>query len=208
MTTVVLFKDGIYADCRLTLKVKARDMSDRQVEVKGLTDEYTKIGRPALSQYGETIEAVAVFGEIETAEALIQYVLANGMDVLEKSLHALIRFNPNLPKIDSGFAWVSQNSFNWIILNRQGFEIKTKPFSTDEHENVVALGSGKDHFDIHYSASKDVYEAFCYTLCKDEQSSTLTYDVWKRETDVIQRFTLLHNEALPTVEELVRGQQG
>lgn len=211
MTTIVLFKGGIYADCRLTLKVKARDMSDKQVEVKGVTDEYCKIGRPALSQYGEAIEAVAVFGEVETAEALIEYILANGMDDLAKSLKALVRFNPRLPKIDSGIAWVGESGINWIVLNNQGFEVKRKPFTGNPEEDVVALGSGKDLFDMHYAAgdNKDIFDSFSYALRKDEQSSTTTYDRWFAEDDGVQRYNLKQNEDLPTLEELTaREPQG
>lgn len=208
MTTIVLCKDGIYADCRLTLSVKTRDLSDKPIEVKGTTDEYTKIGEPSLTQHGEVIEAIAVFGDIECATALIQYVSANGMDDLTKSLNALLRFNPNLPKIDSGFAWINQAGMNWIVLNHQGFEVKHKPFSDDERENVVAIGSGKDHFYNHYSSNKsDIFEAFCYALRKDEQSSSLTYDRWCLETGVTQRFYLKQNLSLPTVEELAANER-
>lgn len=203
MTLVVLTKDGIYADRRLTLKVPVRDQDGKEVLIKGTTDDYRKIGSSDLrDKYNCEIDAYAVFGDIDTANALLKYLSVVGLGNLDAAMAALCGFKIKFPDTTSGIAWVDdEGKPHWVSVNNTGWSVNTSD------EPVVALGSAAGFFDTTYLSTNDVMAAVLSALEKDPLSSTDVVDIWDRHENVINTHVFKNGATTPTLEELIAGGQ-
>ena len=193
MTTLVIHRNGIMSDCGLTLKIEVTDQAGNKVSVAGMSSEYCKVGINTVpTSNGIDGEAYAVFGDIETAQALYALINAAGIVNAEEVLKALSRFKLTLPTVESGFAWINYlGEPSWISIDRNEYKICKKDIN-----DVVALGSGAHLFDAAYKHSEDVVVAFEYAIFKDEQSSSFVYDRWDSNTGAVQRYNVPNNGEL------------
>lgn len=205
MTTIVLTPDGIYADCRLTLTMTVRDQQGQEVKIKGESDGYRKICQePRLRLPNNQIEAYAVFGDIETAEALYRFAVAVGLEDIGNKMVALAGLRPAAPKVDSGFAWLTDaGEVMWLVFSDAGWSFNMK----EPGAGHVVLGSGASLFDAAYTQSKDLLGSFLYAIARDEQSSTNVYDFYDKESGNTLRCSVPGNDGcMPTLEQFLAAQ--
>jgi hypothetical protein len=189
MTTVVLTPDYILADTRLTSVIKVKDQAGNEVQVRGTTDEYCKIGDFNVREpVGDSnVETYVIFGDVEAAIALVELVQAATFENIGAVLLAVGKFKVQMPKTATGIGWVTEGGkMGWLVLEDGGYHLLSAPEGT----KAVALGSGKHRFDMHFADNLDVISAFQHAIANDPQSSDRVYDQWDRESGVLNRVRL------------------
>lgn len=202
MTTVVLTPDFILADCRVTCKIETIDALGKTVKLNCTSDEYAKIGEWQLSTADDECHGYALFGDIEIAQAMVQYLKVVGLGDLKEKFNALSGFKIKLPTIQSGVAWVTDNKkMMWVTLDPQGYQINEAVLGAP----YVALGSGAALVDQYYQRPRDIMSAFLYAAKEDPHSTHGVYDRWDRETAHIVRHRIPDGEIPQVLEELLTG---
>lgn len=202
MTLVVMTSEFILADSRVTCKIQTTDALGKNVIIQGTTDEYCKLGSWSMSTSDFETFGYAIFGDVDTAMALVKYIRSVGMVDLKEKLDALSGFKIKLPALPSGVAWVTEDRrLMWVTIDASGYVINKAPEGTE----YIALGTGAELFIKTFTDVSNIMTAFLVAAKEDPQSTHEVYDRFDVETAHISRFRQPGGDVPKQLEELLTG---